>query len=300
MMPLSLESLLNKAKQNPKKRTVAIAAAEDISVIQAALGASKMGLIKPVFIGDKEVILRTITENKITLGEAVIEDMPNPLDAVKLAVSYVKSGEIDILMKGLIPTKDLLKVVVHKERGIAINSILSHLGLFEIPGFNRLIGVTDAAMNIAPDLDEKVQIIKNAVECFNKLGNQNPKVALLAAISKLNSKMHETISANEVTNLHGAKAIGKCEIQGPLALDVAISEHAATHKGFNGAVAGNADLLVVPEITSGNILYKSLTYFAHAIPAGIVLGAKSPIILTSRSDSAKSKLYSIALAHCLC
>jgi phosphate butyryltransferase len=300
MLLTSLESLLSRAKKIPGGRRIAVAAADDISVIMACVKAKELGLIAPIFIGKRQKIKKIAETAGLNIGGIEIQDADDLKEAARQSVYLVKSGEADILMKGLIPTGILLKEVVHPELGILADSLLSHLGLFEIPDFSRLIGLTDAAMNIAPTVDEKIQIIRNAVRCLNKLGDSKPKVALLAAIEKVNEKMRDTVEADRIFNLHRENPVAECDIQGPLALDVAISEYASQHKMLNGPVAGNANLLVVPEITSGNILYKSLIYFAGAETAGIILGATSPVILTSRSDSDKSKLYSIALALCIC
>jgi phosphate butyryltransferase len=174
--------------------------------------------------------------------------------------------------------------------------LLSHIGLFEIPTYHKLIALTDAAQNIAPNLEEKISIIQNSIDLLHRLGIENPKVALLAGVETVNPKMQATVDASLITMMNRRKQIKGCIIDGPLAFDVAVSREAAEHKGLDSPVAGDADLLVAPEIETGNALYKSFTYFAKGVVAAIILGALVPIVLTSRADTERSKLMSVALA----
>jgi phosphate butyryltransferase len=201
-------------------------------------------------------------------------------------------------MKGNVPTAVLLKAVLNKEFGLRTGHVLSHVAAFEIPDYNRLIFVTDAAMNIAPDLNQKVQIVKNAVNVARSLGIECPKVAPLAAVEVVNPDMQATLDAAVLTQMNARGQIQNCQIDGPLALDNAVSAFAAEHKGIVSEVAGQADILLVPTIEVGNVLYKSLIYFAKAKVGAVIAGAKAPIVLTSRADSAESKLYSLAVAVC--
>lgn len=300
MMPFSLKALLEKACSNRHREIVAVAAAEDSAVIGAAVRAKELGLIAPVFIGNQPIIEKLLsTETSDLNGVQIINTASQP-DSAKVAVDMILKKEAAFLMKGMVSTKDLLGEVVHKKKGIAGQTLLSHLALFEIPNYPKLLALTDAAMNIAPDRSEKMLIIRNAVQALNKLGLDRPGVALLAAIEKVNPKIAATVDAQSIMDEHMKTPLGDCDIQGPLSLDGAISRHASELKGMKGKVAGQADLLVVPELNAGNILYKSMIYFGGAETAGVILGAESPIILTSRADSEKSKLYSIALAKCLC
>jgi phosphate butyryltransferase len=218
--------------------------------------------------------------------------------AAELAVMAVFNKEADVLMKGNIPTNILLKAVLNKEYGLRTGNVLSHVAVFEVPGFDRFTIITDAAMNIAPDLEQKAQIIKNAVFLARSIGITMPKVAPIAAVEVVNPAMQATLDAAALTVMNKRGQISGCIVDGPLGLDNAISSLAAEHKGIHSDVAGNADILLVPTIEVGNALYKSLIYFANAKVGAVIAGAKSPIVLTSRADSAESKLYSLALALC--
>lgn len=295
----SLDEIVEKAKQKNDQKKLAIAAAEDEYVIKAALKARDMKLISPVFVGDRKKIkqLGSTTDQKIDDNE--IFHVPDKDIAVQEAVKLVKKGEAHLLMKGLVPTSVLLRKVLSKDIGLSERNILNHLALFEIPAYHKILGITDAAMNISPGLNEKIMIIHNSVMALHKLGIKKPKIALLSAIEKVNIKIPSSTEAALLTMMNRRGQIDDCLLDGPLALDAAISIESASHKCIDSPVAGDADLLVVPEINSGNILYKSLTYLANAKTASVILGAAAPIILTSRSDSEESKLYSIALAICL-
>jgi phosphate butyryltransferase len=299
-MILSLSQLLDNAIHSNQKKRLAIAAAEDVYILRAIKDLIELGLIAPIFIGEKQQITAICKEENISVDSNSIINAESTQEAAAIAVKLVKSGEADMLMKGLITTKSLLIEVVHKQNGISSKSLLSHLALFESPYYHKVFGLTDAAMNIAPDQEEKIKILRNSVNALQKLGVKKPKVALLAAIEKVNPKMQATVDAAKIVSIHNLTPIAECIIEGPLALDLAVSKDAAEHKGVPGEVCGDADLLVVPEIHCGNVLYKSLTCLGGARTAGVILGADVPIILTSRADSEESKLYSIALALNLC
>jgi phosphate butyryltransferase len=299
-MILSLRQLLEKAIVNNQKKRLAIAAAEDVYVLRAIKELHKLGLITPIFIGNEKEITALSKLENINLSSETVIHADTPQESAAIAVELVKKGDADMLMKGMITTKALLIEVIHQEKGISSKSLLSHLALFESPYYHKVFGLTDAAMNIAPDEQERIKIIRNAVNALIKLGISSPKVALLAAIERVNPKMQATVDAARLVELHQKSKVADCFLEGPLALDLAVSSEAAAHKGITGNVCGDADLLVVPEITSGNVLYKSFTCLGGAKTAGVVIGADAPIILTSRADSEESKFYSIALALNLC
>ncbi len=255
-----------------------------------------MGLITPIFIGDKEKIALYAKEAAIELDINSIVHTASVQESAATAVKLIREGHADLLMKGMLTTKSLLVEVLNEERAISSGNLLSHLALFESPYYHKIIALSDAALNIAPNEEEKIQIVQNAVKGLNHLGLVCPKVALLAAIEKVNPKMQATVDAAHMVEIHAKSKIAECYLEGPLALDLAVSTEAATHKGIRSIVCGDADLLIVPEITSGNVLYKSFTCMGGAKTAGVILGASAPIILTSRADSEESKLYSIALA----
>lgn len=266
-----------------------MACAEDSHVLEAVSDAREMANF--VLIGDGDKIRMAAKEANANIDGMEIVNEPNVETACAYAVKLVSEGKADALMKGLVDTSIILKAVLKKEAGMRTGRTLSHLAVFEMPTYHKLLFVTDAAINIAPDLNGKREILQNAVEAVNNLGIVNPKVALLAAKEKADPKMPVTMDAVELKAMN----IANCIMDGPLALDNAVSKESAEIKGINSPVAGEADILVCPNIESGNVLYKSLAFLGGGKNGGVVLGAKKPIILTSRADSAESKLISIAL-----
>ncbi|MHC0035993.1 phosphate butyryltransferase [Pseudoneobacillus sp. C159] len=297
---MKLDELIHKATQQ-KNKTVAVAAAEDEEVLEAVAAAAKKKLANFILYGTKEKISSLIALNHpelINHSAIEIRNAPSSLIAAENAVKAVSQLKADVLMKGNIPTALILKAVLNKEYGLRTGNVLSHVAVFEVEGFEQFIILTDAAMNIAPDLDQKAQIVKNAVSIALKIGVTNPKVAPLAAVEVINPAMQATLDAAALMLMNKRGQIKDCVIDGPLALDNAISAIAAEHKGIQSEVAGQADILLVPTIEVGNALYKSLVYFARAKVGAVIAGAKAPIVLTSRADTAESKLYSLALALC--
>ncbi|MFC0269880.1 phosphate butyryltransferase [Metabacillus herbersteinensis] len=294
---MKLADLLNKASSLTGK-TVAVAAAEDEEVIEAVAEALKRNLARFLLFGNKEEIAELLLEKGIHSGDYVITQARSIEKASELAVKAVHQKEADVLMKGNVPTATILKAVLHKEYGLRTGCMLSHVAVFEVPGFDRFTIVTDAAMSITPDLQQKQQIIENAVEIARSIGIETPKVAALAAVEVVNPAMQATLDAAALTQMNRRGQIKNCIVDGPLALDNAVSFEAAEHKGIQSEVAGQADILFVPSIEVGNVLYKSLIYFAKAKVGAVIAGAKAPIVLTSRADSSESKLYSLALAIC--
>ncbi|ATH92321.1 phosphate butyryltransferase [Bacillus glycinifermentans] len=294
---MKLTQLFQKAAELENK-TVAVAHAEDDEVLQAVKLAVDKQFARFLLIGHREKIRHMMKELDIPKRHVDIIHSETPEASAKIAVQSVKSGNADVLMKGHVPTAVLLKAVLNKEYGLRSSHVLSHVAAFEVEGFDRLICVTDAAMNIHPKLEELKQILENAVRVARAVGVQMPKVACLAAVETVNPAMEATLNAAALTQMNHRGQIKDCIVDGPLALDNAISELAARHKNISGIVAGQADILLVPSIETGNVLYKSLIHFAGAKVGAILAGAKAPIALTSRADSAENKLYSIALALC--
>ncbi|MFN2313678.1 MAG: bifunctional enoyl-CoA hydratase/phosphate acetyltransferase, partial [Bacteroidales bacterium] len=216
--------------------------------------------------------------------------------AMEIAVKMVRSNQADILMKGNVGTSSLLKAVLNKDWGLRSGALLSHFAIFEVEAYHKLIAVSDVAMNIAPNLQDKISIVNNAVACLNKLGIDMPKVAVLGAVEMVSENMQATLDAALLSKMNQRDQIRNCIIDGPLAFDNAISLESARHKGIRSEVAGDTDLLIMPDIEVGNVLYKSLVFFAHSGVAAVILGATAPIVLTSRSDSDQAKYYSILLA----
>ncbi|MDH4420338.1 MULTISPECIES: phosphate butyryltransferase [Bacillus cereus group] len=293
---MKLEHLIDQAAGQPKK-TVAVAVAEDHEVIEAVAKAITLQLAQFRLYGNQEKIMGMLQEHGLQTSEHIeVIATASSAEAAELSVKAVRNGEADVLMKGNIPTANILKAVLNKEWGLRKGSVLSHVAAFEVPNYNRLIFVTDAAMNIAPDVTQKAAIIQNTVEVAQAIGIELPKVAPIAAVEVVNPAMQATIDAAMLTQMNRRGQIKDCIVDGPLALDNAVSQIAAEHKGIVSDVAGKADILLVPTIEAGNVLYKSLVYFADAKVGAMIAGAKAPIVLTSRADSAETKVYSLALA----
>ena len=293
---MKLQTLIDQAAKQPKK-TVAVAVAEDHEVIEAVTKAVQLQLAQFRLYGNQEAIMSMLQEHGLAPSEHIeVISTTSSAEAAELAVKAVRGGEADVLMKGNIPTANILKAVLNKEWGLRKGGVLSHVAAFEVPNYDRFIIVTDAAMNIAPDVQQKAAIAQNAVEVARAIGVEVPKVAPIAAVEVVNPAMQATIDAAMLTQMNRRGQIKNCIIDGPLALDIAVSQIAAEHKGIQSDVAGKADILLVPTIEAGNVLYKSLVYFADAKVGAIIAGAKAPIVLTSRADSAETKVYSLALA----
>lgn len=290
----SIKDIIEIAMQKGTKR-LAVACPDDKNVLSAVDRAKNAGLIVPILVGDSSNISRVADNMSIDISDYEIVNIPDKEDACFEAVHLVSSGSADFLMKGLVDTATLLKSVLDNEIGLRTGRVLSHISVMELPNYTKLLTVTDAAMNIAPDLSAKRQIVENAVNTLLKLGIKNPKVAAVCAIEKLNPKMQATVDAVELTKLSRAGEIKNCTVYGPLGLDNAISEKAAEIKGITDPVAGRADIVLCPDIEAGNILYKALSFLAYAKSGSIVVGSSAPVVLTSRADCEDVKFNSIAL-----
>lgn len=276
-------------------RTLAVAAAADSDVLQAIKMAGEHKICHGVLVGDEAAIRRIASEIGLDLGPHKIVHVPDPAAAARQAVALVRQGEAQMLMKGFLQTSDLLRAVLDKESGLRTGNALSHVMVIENPGFDHLFFLTDVAFNVAPDLARKVELLKNAVDVCHRLGIEQPKAAVLAAVETVNADMPATIDAALIAKMADRGQIKGAVVDGPFALDNAISAEAAHHKGIKSPVAGNADILLVPDIEAGNMLYKGMVYFGRARAAGVVVGASAPVILLSRADQPESKLLSIAL-----
>lgn len=281
--------------------TVAVAAAADSAVLEAVSMAVARNMVHFRLYDDESATTAMMREHFPQLldhPDVQLHHVSSLEMAAEEAVKSVYRNDSDILMKGQIATAILLKAVLHPDYGLRTGRVMSQIAAFEVAGFDRLIFVTDAGMNINPDLPQKVQIIQNAVQIARSVGVVMPIVAPLAGVEVINPNMQATLDAAALTAMNRRGQIKNCIVDGPFALDNAISIDAAKHKRIAGDNAGKADILLVPTIESGNILYKSLVFFSNAKVGSIVAGAKAPIVLTSRADSAESKLYSLALAIC--
>lgn len=294
----SLEDIISRASRHGKKRIV-VAVAQDEDVLRAIRSAHKAGMVEPLLVGDREAIKKTADLAGLELSGLEILHEPDKQNACIKAVGLVKKENADILMKGLVSTGMLVKAILDKESGLLRGSLLSHLAFFETPHYHKILCITDAALNISPDLTEKAAIIANAVSVYHTLGISLPKVAILAPVETVNPKMESTLHGALLTAMQKRNQITGCLIDGPLALDNAVSNDAARHKGLVSDVAGDADILLTPDLNAGNMLYKSLNFLGGAVAAAIVAGASVPVVLTSRADQDRSKFLSIALAVAL-
>lgn len=291
-----ISDLEQRIKKNKVVKTLALAVSEDANSLLAVDKAYEAGVIKPILIGDKEKTEAIIKQKGYHLDGVRFVNETDPEECVRIAVKMVRDNEADVLMKGKVATPTLLKGVLNKEWGLRTGKLLSHFALFEVETYHKLIAITDVAMNIAPNLKDKIEIVNNSVDYLNKMGIAMPKVAVLGAIEMVNENMQATLDAALLSKMNQRDQIKNCIIDGPLAFDNAVSFESARHKNIKSAVAGDTDLLLMPDIEVGNVLYKTLVFFAKAKVASIILGAKSPIVLTSRSDSEESKYHSILLA----
>lgn len=287
---------LHEMARRHSRRRIALAAAHDAHAMEAVINAHENKIVDGVFIGNEARIREIASAKGFDLNPYTVIDEPDNAKAAARAVKMVKDGEADILMKGNLGTAVLLKAVLNKEYGLRTGEQISHLAVFELPTYHKLISLTDAAMNIAPDFAEKVSITRNAVVYLQKLGIDKPKVAMLSAVETVNPAMKSTMDASALAKMGDRGQIKNCIIDGPLAFDNAVSSKSADLKGITSPVAGDADLLVPDDIDSANALYKAFIYFAQAKCAAVILGAAAPIVLTSRADTDETKLNSIALA----
>lgn len=298
-MLTKLSELQKNVKDSSKKKLILCSAADEHS-LEAVMHARKENIIDTVLVGDKTKINSIASKLKLDINGIEILHETDLNSIVKTAVTYISSGNADILMKGSLNTSDILKGVLNKEWGLrSSNPVLSHLAVFETPAYHKLLALTDGAMNIAPTLQEKVGILNNAVNFLNSVGISNPKVAVLGAVEVVNEKMPATIDAALLSLMQRRGQIKNCIIDGPLAFDNAISEESTKQKGIISDVAGDADLLLAPDIEAGNILYKTLGFFLKAKLGAVILGARVPIVLTSRADSENTKHNSILLASAI-
>lgn len=294
----NLDFLLDRCRDGKRMRIAAVCA-QDEDVLVALNEARRQGIVEGVLVGDRAKIERVAGTVGVDAGAFEIVHEPGEADAAERAVRMVAEGRADTLMKGMVKTATLLKAVLNKEWGLRSGALLSHLFLFYIPKMGRFYGLTDGGINTYPDLQAKVGILENAVNCYHALGCVCPRVAALSAVEVVNPDMPCTLDAAALAQMSRRGQIKGCVVDGPFALDNAISVEAAKHKGIESEVAGNADILLVPDIEAGNMMAKAIVYFARNKTAGLVLGAKAPVVLTSRTDTAETKLLSIASAVAL-
>ncbi|MCA8880443.1 MAG: bifunctional enoyl-CoA hydratase/phosphate acetyltransferase [Rhodobacteraceae bacterium] len=289
------DALLAEAEPLPPIET-AVVAPEDANSLGGALLAMKHTLIHPILIGDRHRIAAAAHELEADIAGCSVIHVETHRDAAAMGVKLVLEGRAKALMKGFLHTDELLGQVVKSDGGLRVGRRLSHVFVFDVPGMPHLIFVTDAAINISPDLETKVDIVQNAIDLARTLGIETPKVGILSAVETVNPKIPSTIDAAVLSKMAERGQIRSGIVDGPLAMDNAIDMGAARTKGIKSMVAGQAEILVAPNLESGNMLAKELTFVAHAEAGGIVIGARCPIILTSRSDNDKARLASCAIA----
>ena len=294
-MSKNFNDLLSKLKV-AKRKKLSVAVALDEPVLEAVKAAKERGIADAILVGNKEEIEKIATKIDMDLSDFEIIHEEDIKKAALKAIELVSSGVADMVMKGLVDTATFLRSVLNKEVGLRTGNLMSHVAVFEIEGIDRLILLTDAAFNTYPDLKQKVQIINNSVMVAKSCGIENIKVAPICAVEVVNPDMPATVDAALLSKMSDRGQIKGCIVDGPLALDNALSEEAAHHKGITGPVAGRADILLLPNIDVANVMYKTLTYTSNTKNGGILVGASAPVILTSRTDSFETKVNSIALA----
>ncbi|MGB9893726.1 MAG: phosphate acyltransferase [Candidatus Saccharicenans sp.] len=291
-----LEEIISEVKVYPKKRLV-VACGEDPHTIEAVSKAQTEGLVEVIMLGNKKKIEEEAARHGVSAAFSKFFDIADTKEALKQAVKLVKSGEGDILMKGLVPTPDYMRAILDKENGLVLpGGLLSHVTVMEIPAYPKLLIVSDVAVLVLPDLDQKMKMLGYAMEVANALGIGNPFVYLVSSAETVSQKVPSTIDAALIKVMAERGQIKGAKVEGPVGLDIAISKESAGIKGFKGEGAGEADIIIFPNIEAGNVFYKACTIFGGARLAAIVTGAKVPCILTSRGDHEESKFYSIGLA----
>lgn len=283
-------------RSNPVKKRIVLACAHDEHSLEAVNEAVKEGIVEAVLVGKEDMIREIIKEHGLALEDATIYNADDDVEIAKIAVRLINEGKGDFLMKGKMQTSDLLKQVVNKETGLNMGKVMSHVGLFEVPNYHKLVVLTDGGMLLHPTLEQKAQIVENAVGALNNMGYENPKVAALCAAEKLNEKATESVDAAALKEMNEKGEIKDCVIEGPISYDIALSKEIADFKGFESPVAGDADVLLVPDMAAGNFIGKSWVIQGGGRMTGLVVGAKAPIVLTSRGSGADEKFYSIVFA----
>lgn len=292
----NFQEIIDKVKMSPTKKRMVIAAAGEEHTLQAALHARKEGIVTPVLVGDKLEINRILNDLNETVSDEDIYDVSDVKEAAEKAVELVREGQGDFLMKGFLDTSVILKAVVNKEKGLGKGGVMSHFTMFQVPNYHKILVAVDGGMVTYPTLEQKKCIIENTVGVLKSYGYENPKVAVLSCVEKVNPKMPETVEADALAKMNEKGEITGCVVAGPISYDCAMSNDVAKLKKFYSPVAGDADILVAPNIHAGNIMGKMLTITCGAKMAGFIVGAKCPIVLTSRGSSAEEKYLSIVMS----
>jgi len=290
----SFSQLMAKAKETGPKAIVVMAPHEP-EILLAARDAEAEGIAEVTLVGDADLITALAAEHDVDISRMHVLSEPDPIVGARKVMELLRTGQVDLAMKGKIETGDFLRAALDREAGLRMGRLFSHVAILEIPGFDRLLFVTDSGVVVAPTLEQKMEIVQNAITVAQRLGIAEPKVAILAATEMVNPKIPTTVEAATLAKMADRGQIQGGIVDGPLALDNAISPESAAIKGIHSPVAGCADILVAPDVEAGNMLVKAITYFAKGRMAGVVVGAKSPLVVASRSDPHETKLISMAL-----
>lgn len=296
MVVKNFDELISQVKGYPEAKRMVVAAAGEEHTLEAVLHARKEGIVTPILVGDKAKIMEILEKLGETVPEEDIYDVPEVVAAAEKSVALIREGKGDFLMKGYLDTSVLLKAVVNKENGLGKGGVMSHFTMFEVPGYHKILVAVDGGMVTYPTLEQKKAIIENTVGVLHAFGYENPKVGVLACVEKVNPKMPETVEADALAQMNKNGEITGCIIEGPISYDCAMSKEVADLKGFKSEVSGDADILIAPNIHAGNIMGKMLTVTVKARMAGFIVGAKCPIVLTSRGSSADEKYMSIVVS----
>jgi phosphate butyryltransferase len=299
MVIKNFNELIKKVQNFTEPKRVILVCAHDKNSLEAVQRAEKEGIVRSILIGNKEKIKQILDELSFEKNDKSIIDLQSDSDAANKSVEMIREHKADFIMKGKIQTSDLLKAVVNKETGLRTKETMSHIAFIEIPTYHKLLVITDAGMMLYPDIEGKKAILENSVKALLSLGYKNPKVAIIAAVEKVNPKMQESVDGEILKKMNENGEIKNCIIEGPISYDLAMSRRSAEIKNYTSPVTGDVDIMVVPNITTGNILVKSLVYSAKSKIAGLITGAKVPIVLTSRGATSEEKYLSLALCASL-
>ncbi len=291
----NFQELILKVQNNNSKKRVAVAAAHDEHTLEAVFRAAKDKLVEPVLIGNKEKIIKIIKNLNVEYDLNTIISTESDKESAEKTVELINANKADFIMKGKLQTADLLKAVVDKEKGLRTGKVISHVAILEVPAYHKLLAITDGGMMMYPNAEEKKQILESAVDVFLAMGYECPKVAVLAAVETVNPKMPEAVDADILKKMNQSGKIKDCIIEGPISVDLTFNKESAQIKGYDSPVTGEADILLVPNITTGNIMSKALIEMANATMAGMIVGAKVPIVLTSRGATSQEKYLSLVL-----
>ena len=284
VMLKNFKEMAELVKANPVKKRIVLCCAHDEHSLDAVYEAFKEGIVEPVFVGKEEEIKSICAEHGFDFGDVTIYNEDDDVEAAKKAVALIREGKGDFLMKGRMQTADLLRQVVNKETGLQVGKIMSHVGLFQVPNYHKVVVLTDCGRLLQPDLEQKVKIY------------EDPKVGVMCGAEVLNKKAQESVDAAALKEMNQNGEITGCTVEGPISYDIALSKEIAEFKKFDSPVAGEVDAMIMPSMATGNMVGKSWTVSSNGMMAGIIVGAKAPIVLTSRGSSAEEKFYSIVLA----